>query len=88
MFQEDLSRLRPNRYDPWDRLSPYHWAAILSLYNISASGHYVSILPAIRLSHVISPQDALHLRNPNERAAQHFQWQTLAAALDPLDFSG
>ncbi|XP_034230725.1 sterol regulatory element-binding protein cleavage-activating protein isoform X1 [Thrips palmi] len=85
--EEDIARLRPNRYDPWDRLSPYHWSTILSLYNISISGRYLSVLPAIRLSHVIAPQNALHLRNPNERAAQHFHWQTLAAALDPLDFS-
>lgn len=85
--EEDIGRLRPNRYEPWERLSPYHWETILSLYNISSSGRYLSVLPAIRLSHVITPQDALQLRNPNERAAQHFHWQTLAAALDPLDFS-
>jgi len=36
----------------------------------------------------VSPEEARYLRNPNEKAMQHFQWQALAAALDPLDFSG
>lgn len=85
--EEDISRLRPNRYEPWDRLSPYHWSTILSLYNISTNGRYISILPSIRLSHVITAENALLLRNPNEGTVQHFHWQTLAAALDPLDFS-
>ncbi|XP_026284817.1 sterol regulatory element-binding protein cleavage-activating protein isoform X1 [Frankliniella occidentalis] len=85
--EEDMNRLKPNRYDPWDRLSPYHWPTILSLYNVSVSGRYLSVLPAIRLSYVISPEVAVDLRNPNERPVQHFHWQTLAAALDPLDFS-
>ncbi|KDR22117.1 Sterol regulatory element-binding protein cleavage-activating protein [Zootermopsis nevadensis] len=73
--------------DPWRRLSHYHWPAILSLYNISLSGHYISILPPIRLSHAVSSEQARALRNPNEKAVQHFQWHALAAALDPLDFS-
>jgi hypothetical protein len=36
----------------------------------------------------VSSEQARAVRNPNEKAAQHFQWQALAAALDPLDFSG
>jgi hypothetical protein len=83
-----IAKLKHMGYDPWKRLSHYHWPAILSLYNISLSGHYISILPPIRLSHAVSSEQARALRNPDEKAAQHFQWQTLAAALDPLDFSG
>ena len=92
IFQvKDLSdaivRLKHAGFDPWRRLSHYHWLAILSLYNISLSGHYLSILPPIRLSHLVSADEAHQLRNPDEKAA-HFQWQALAVALDPLDFSG
>jgi hypothetical protein len=83
-----VARLKHVGYEPWRRLSHYHWPAILSLYNISVSGHYISILPPIRLSHTVSSEEARSLRNPNEKAMQHFQWQALAAALDPLDFSG
>lgn len=56
-------------------------------YNISLSGRYITILPTIKLSHVITPEDAIHVRNPNEKVVQNFQWKALAAALDPLDFS-
>lgn len=83
-----IARLKHMGCDPWRRLSHYHWPAILSLYNISLSGHYISILPPIRLSHAVSSEQARALRNPNEKAVQHFQWHALAAALDPLDFSG
>jgi hypothetical protein len=93
MFQateenDAIARLKHMGCDPWRRLSHYHWPAILSLYNISLSGHYISILPPIRLSHIVSSEHAHALRNPNEKVVQHFQWHALAAALDPLDFSG
>nr|CAD7427831.1 unnamed protein product [Timema monikensis] len=80
------SRLRHIGLDSWHNLSPYHWPSILSLYNISLAGQYISILPCMRISHVVTPDQARHLRNPEEKA-QHFEWQSLAAALDPLDFS-
>jgi len=86
--KDAVARLKHMGYEPWRRLSNYHWPAILSLYNVSVSGHYISILPPIRLSHTVSSEEARYLRNPNEKAMQHFQWQALAAALDPLDFSG
>ncbi|KAJ9574024.1 hypothetical protein L9F63_008550, partial [Diploptera punctata] len=85
-LNDAVLRLKHTGYDPWRRLSDYHWLAILSLYNISLSGHYLSILPPIRLSHLVPPDLVLSLRNPDEKAA-HFQWQALAVALDPLDFS-
>ena len=56
-------------------------------YNVSLRGHYVTILPTIKLSHAISPDKAANVRNPNEKVVQNFQWKALAAALDPLDFN-
>ncbi|XP_067004981.2 sterol regulatory element-binding protein cleavage-activating protein isoform X2 [Anabrus simplex] len=85
--QDDLARLKHSGFDPWRRLSHRHWPAILSLYNMSVAGHYITILPAIRISHAVTPEMARTLRNLEEQASQHFQWQALAAALDPLDFS-
>ncbi|XP_012252105.2 sterol regulatory element-binding protein cleavage-activating protein isoform X2 [Athalia rosae] len=83
---EELNKLRPLDFPPWNRLSLYHWPSILSLYNISLAGEQITILPTIKLSHAVSPQLAKQISNPND--VQQFQWQSLAtAALDPLDFS-
>lgn len=74
-------------FPPWNRLSLYHWSSILSMYNISAAGGRIIILPAVKLSHAISTQLVKQISNPND--VQHFQWQSFAtAALDPLDFLG
>lgn len=59
---------------------------MMSLYNISLTGKHITILPSIRLSHIVNPEAAIAMRNPNEKV-EHFQWKTLAVALDPLDFS-
>ncbi|XP_054005526.1 sterol regulatory element-binding protein cleavage-activating protein [Hylaeus anthracinus] len=83
---EELNKLRPVDFPPWNRLSLYHWSSILSMYNISAADGRITILPTMRLSHAVSPQLVKQISNPND--VQHFQWQSLAtAALDPLDFS-
>ncbi|XP_012541992.1 sterol regulatory element-binding protein cleavage-activating protein [Monomorium pharaonis] len=83
---EELNKLRPVDFPPWNSLSLYHWSSILSMYNVSIAGGRVTILPTIKLSHAVSPQLAKQISNPND--VQHFQWQSLAtAALDPLDFS-
>ncbi|GLH11360.1 F-box/WD repeat-containing protein 7 [Gryllus bimaculatus] len=84
---DDYARLKHSGFDPWRRLSHHHWPAILSLYNISVAGQYISILPSIRLSLAVTPDIARSVRNLEEHTVQHFQWQALAAALDPLDFS-
>ncbi|XP_053967505.1 sterol regulatory element-binding protein cleavage-activating protein isoform X2 [Anastrepha ludens] len=68
-------------------LSNFHWRAIMKQYNISLSGRYVTLLPTIKLSHAISPEASVLIRNPDEKVAQNFQWKALAAALDPIDFS-
>lgn len=78
----------PADYETRDALSPFHWSAILKRYNVSLTAKYISILPSIRVAHLLSPADVLKLRNPNEKSQRHnFQWKALAAALDPIDFS-
>uniref|UniRef100_A0A1B6CPD3 Sterol regulatory element-binding protein cleavage-activating protein n=1 Tax=Clastoptera arizonana TaxID=38151 RepID=A0A1B6CPD3_9HEMI len=85
---DDLSRLKPGDYDPLHRISPHHWAAILSLYNTSfLPGSYITLLPAILLSSPVPPERAIALRNPFEKKMPQFQWNSLAAALDPLDLN-
>lgn len=84
---EELNKLRPVDFPPWNRLSLYHWSSILTMYNISVAGEHITILPAIKLSHAVGPQLVRQISNPND--VQLFQWQSFAtAALDPLDFSG
>lgn len=83
---EELNKLRPVDFPPWNRLSLYHWSSILAMYNISIASEKLTILPTIKIAHAVSPQLARQINNPND--VQHFQWQSLAtAALDPLDFS-
>uniref|UniRef100_A0A2M4A5S6 Sterol regulatory element-binding protein cleavage-activating protein n=1 Tax=Anopheles triannulatus TaxID=58253 RepID=A0A2M4A5S6_9DIPT len=85
---EQLNRLKhPDYYETVYQLSNFHWSSILKQYNVSLSGRYVTVLPAIKLSHAVSPQTAVTLRNADEKAPHHFQWKALAVALDPLDFS-
>ncbi|XP_058827958.1 sterol regulatory element-binding protein cleavage-activating protein [Topomyia yanbarensis] len=84
---EQLKRLKHPDYETVYQLSNFHWSSILKQYNISLSGRYVKVLPSIKLSHAVSPQTALKLRNPEEQVPHHFQWKALAAALDPLDLN-
>lgn len=83
---DDMFRLKLSSYEPWKHLHPQHWLSVMSLYNISLSHRSVAMLPPLYLSHVVSPERAIVMRNPQERAFQ-FQWERLAAALDPLEFS-
>ncbi|XP_060518686.1 sterol regulatory element-binding protein cleavage-activating protein isoform X2 [Cylas formicarius] len=84
----DMDKLRPSEYDPWFKLVPGHWSSILKNYNISVSGRSVAILPNIKLSHAVSPEQAVLLRNPEEKYGDKFEWRALAIALDPIDFNG
>uniref|UniRef100_A0A0A1XSA2 Sterol regulatory element-binding protein cleavage-activating protein n=1 Tax=Zeugodacus cucurbitae TaxID=28588 RepID=A0A0A1XSA2_ZEUCU len=83
----DLRRLLYPDYEMNYFLSNFHWCAIMKQYNISLSGRYVTLLPTIKLSHPISAEAAVLIRNPKEKVAQNFQWKALAAALDPIDFN-
>ncbi|XP_054271772.1 sterol regulatory element-binding protein cleavage-activating protein [Macrosteles quadrilineatus] len=84
---DELSRLKPGDYNPVQKLSPHHWAAILSLYNSTfLSGGYVTMLPPVQLASAVSPERAIAQRNDAEKQ-NNFQWQSLAIALDPIDFN-
>ncbi|KAJ8916296.1 hypothetical protein NQ315_016437 [Exocentrus adspersus] len=84
---QDIDKLKHSDYAPWLKLSSRHWPAILRKYNMSLSGQTIAVLPNIKLSHVIRPDQAVLLRNPEEKYGDRLQWQALAAALDPIDFS-
>ncbi|VVD04138.1 unnamed protein product [Leptidea sinapis] len=67
------------------RLSAGHWAAVLSQYNASLAGRHLVVLPALLLSHRVSPDAAAAARLPRQRDPPPLRWQALAAALDPID---
>lgn len=84
---DELNKLKHTEYVPWLRLSTQHWPAILRKYNVSLGGRSIAILPSIKISHPISPEQAVLLRNPEEKLGEKFEWHALAAALDPIDFT-
>ncbi|KAG4069729.1 hypothetical protein HA402_008567 [Bradysia odoriphaga] len=83
---EQIHKLAHPDFDTNYHLSNFHWSSILKQYNLSMSGKYVTILPSIRLSHIVPPEVAYRIRNNDEKPAMHFQWKALAVALDPIDF--
>ena len=85
---DEVDRLRHSDYGPWLKLSTQHWPSILKKYNFSISGKQIMILPPIKISYAIPPEQAIVLRNSEEKNMQKFQWQSLALALDPIDFNG
>lgn len=84
----DTENLKHAQFEPWLKLSPMHWSSILRKYNLSVSGQNIAILPSIKISHIIHPEQAIPLRNPHEKYGELLQWQAFAAALDPIDFPG
>lgn len=84
---EQLNKLKHPEMDTNIHLSNFHYSSILRQYNISMSGKYVTVLPSIRLSHAINADEAIGLRNADEKPTMHFQWKALAIALDPIDFA-
>lgn len=87
-LSQDIEKLKYTDSNLWNRLPVRFWPAIFQKYNISLRGQVIVILPNIKLSHVVRPEQVALLRNPNERYGNKLEWQALAAALDPLDFSG
>lgn len=87
-YSDEIAKLKHADFAPWMKLSIQHWPSILRKYNISLSGRSVAILPTIHVSHIITPEQAVLIRNPEEKYNGKFQWHTLAAALDPIDFGG
>lgn len=48
--------------DNWERLSFLHWPAVFAFYNVSLAGTYVTFLPSIKISLLVSPDEAVTLR--------------------------
>lgn len=84
---EKIQKLKFPAYELSSKLSTFHWAGILKQYNVTMSGKYVSILPSIKLSHVVSSEVAMKIRNPNEKPPTTSKWSALTSALDPLDLN-
>ncbi len=80
----DLSRLQHPNMDLWRRLSYRHWPDLLALYNFSLAGSSVALLPPIRLSISVQPQQLAGVRNVKDGEYQS-RWTSLASALDSLD---
>ncbi|KAJ6645206.1 Sterol regulatory element-binding protein cleavage-activating protein, partial [Pseudolycoriella hygida] len=83
---EQINKLAHPDFDTNYHLSNFHWSSILKQYNLTLSGKYITILPTIRLSHVVPPEVADRIRNNDEKPEINFQWKALAIALDPIDF--
>ncbi|XP_052801573.1 sterol regulatory element-binding protein cleavage-activating protein-like [Mya arenaria] len=65
---EEVGSVRHTDVQTWRKLSPTHWLTLFSYYNISLTGKYISILPSIHLSIVISPEEAIEMRVPGYKA--------------------
>ncbi|XP_045623274.1 sterol regulatory element-binding protein cleavage-activating protein [Procambarus clarkii] len=65
--KEDGLKLLKHRTRSLLRKLPHsHWPTLFSYYNISVTGHYLSILPPILLSLPVKPEDALNVHNPSD----------------------
>lgn len=84
---DKINKLKHPQFEMGNKLSSFHWAGIFKQYNISMIGRYVTILPSIKISHVVPVEVALKIRNPNEIAPSSSKWNALASALDPLDLN-
>ncbi|RWS31217.1 hypothetical protein B4U80_00513 [Leptotrombidium deliense] len=84
-----VKRLLHRSTQPWNLLSTQQWSTLFGYYNISLSGRYVSILPAIHLSLPVDPSSAMHLRHPSESDPQIFRQflspSNIHSLLDPND---
>lgn len=82
--------INAEKWPHWPRLSWYNWQFLLGMYNISVAGSYVSILQPIHLAHLVTPQEAISLRESLNDVEKSFpsHWKSFAAALDPFDFVG
>lgn len=85
-----MQLLNADKWPHWPRLSWYHWQFLLGMYNMSVAGSFVSILQPIQLAHLVTPQEAMSLRESLSVSDKSFpsHWKSFAAALDPFDFVG
>lgn len=84
---DKIQKLRHPPFEVGNKLSSFHWATIFKQYNISMIGRYVTVLPSIRVSHVVPVEVAMRIRNHNEITPSSSKWNALANALEPLDRS-
>lgn len=84
---DKINKLKHPQFEIGNKLSSFHWAGIFKQYNISMIGRYVTILPSIKISHVVPAEVALKISNPNEITPSSSKWNALASALDPLDLN-
>lgn len=64
--EESLKLLKHRKSSVLRKLLHSHWPTLFSYYNISLTGHYLSILPPILLSLPVTPEDALSVHNPSD----------------------
>lgn len=64
--QDGLKLLKHRTRSLLRKLPHSHWPTLFSYYNISLTGHYLSILPPILLSLPVTPEDALNVHNPSD----------------------
>uniref|UniRef100_H3CES5 Sterol regulatory element-binding protein cleavage-activating protein n=1 Tax=Tetraodon nigroviridis TaxID=99883 RepID=H3CES5_TETNG len=50
----------------WRRLSFRHWPSLFGYYNITLAKRYISILPVIPVSVLVTPQEAVETRHPQD----------------------
>lgn len=84
---DKIQKLKHPHFEIGNKLSSFHWAGIFKQYNISMIGRYVTILPSIKISHVVPVEVALKIRNPNEITPSSSKWNAITSALDPLDLN-
>lgn len=84
---DKIQKLKHPPFETSNKLSSFHWAGIFKQYNISMIGRYVTILPSIKISHVVPVEVAVKIRNPKEKTPSSSKWNALASALDPLDLN-
>lgn len=84
---EKIQKLKHPQFEISNKLSSFHWAGILKQYNISMIGRYVTVLPSIKISHIVPAEVATKIRNPNEVTPSSSKWNALTSALDPLDLN-
>lgn len=65
-YDAETGSLEHTDLEMWRQLSYKHWPTVFGFYNMSLRGRFVTIVPSIHLSSVISPEEALKIRHPNE----------------------
>ncbi|XP_052826909.1 sterol regulatory element-binding protein cleavage-activating protein [Octopus bimaculoides] len=65
-YDDDAGSVEHKDLEMWRKLSYKHFPTLFGYYNISIYGRFVSILPTIHLSAIITPEEAIQSRHPND----------------------